>query len=395
MAKKTIEDINVTGKKVLVRVDFNVPLTEDGQVSDDKRIVAALPTIRYLLDHNAKVILCSHLGRPKGKPDPKFSLAPVGARLSELLPDTKIWFAEDTIGESAKTAIDDMKDGEIVLLENVRFYKEETDNDPAFAKALASLADIYVSDAFGTVHRAHASTAGVAAYLPAVAGYLIGKELGVMGKALENPERPFVAILGGAKVADKIGVITNLLNKCDSLIIGGGMAYTFLKAQGYEIGDSLLDAESIDLAKSLMQQAKDKGVNLLLPVDNVVADRFDADADHKVVKSTDIPAGWQGMDIGPETVALFSKTIVAARTVIWNGPMGVFEFPAFAEGTKKIAEACAACKGTTIIGGGDSASAVKKLGFADKMTHISTGGGASLEFLEGKVLPGVAVLNDK
>lgn len=395
MAKKTIEDINVTGKKVLVRVDFNVPLTEDGQVSDDKRIVAALPTIRYLLDHNAKVILCSHLGRPKGKPDPKFSLAPVGARLSELLPDTKIWFAEDTIGESAKTAIDDMKDGEIVLLENVRFYKEETDNDPAFAKALASLADIYVSDAFGTVHRAHASTAGVAAYLPAVAGYLIGKELGVMGKALENPERPFVAILGGAKVADKIGVITNLLNKCDSLIIGGGMAYTFLKAQGYEIGDSLLDAESIDLAKSLMQQAKDKGVNLLLPVDNVVADRFDADADHKVVKSTDIPAGWQGMDIGPETVKLFAKTIEAAKTVIWNGPMGVFEFPAFAEGTKQVAAACAECEGTTIIGGGDSASAVKKLGFASKMTHISTGGGASLEFLEGLELPGIACLQDK
>lgn len=395
MAKKTIEDINVTGKKVLVRVDFNVPLTEDGQVSDDKRIVAALPTIRYLLDHNAKVILCSHLGRPKGKPDPKFSLAPVGARLSELLPDTKIWFAEDTIGESAKTAIDDMKDGEIVLLENVRFYKEETDNDPAFAKALASLADIYVSDAFGTVHRAHASTAGVAAYLPAVAGYLIGKELGVMGKALENPERPFVAILGGAKVADKIGVITNLLNKCDSLIIGGGMAYTFLKAQGYEIGDSLLDAESIDLAKSLMQQAKDKGVNLLLPVDNVVADRFDADADHKVVKSTDIPAGWQGMDIGPETVKLFAKTIEAAKTVIWNGPMGVFEFPAFAEGTKQVAAACAECEGTTIIGGGDSASAVKKLGFASKMTHISTGGGASLEFLEGKALPGVVAADDK
>ena len=395
MAKKTIEDINVTGKKVLVRVDFNVPLTEDGQVSDDKRIVAALPTIRYLLDHKAKVILCSHLGRPKGKADPKYSLAPVARRLAELLPDTKIRFATDTIGESAKAAIAELQEGEIVLLENVRFHKEETDNDPAFAKALASLADIYVSDAFGTVHRAHASTAGVAAYLPAVAGFLIGKELGVMGAALEQPERPFVAILGGAKVADKIGVITNLLSKCDSLIIGGGMAYTFLKAKGYEIGDSLLDADSIDLAKSLMQQAADKGVNLLLPVDNVVADRFDADADHKVVKSSEIPAGWQGMDIGPETVALFSKVIIAAKTVIWNGPMGVFEFPAFAEGTKKIAEACAACEGTTIIGGGDSASAVKKLGFADKMTHISTGGGASLEFLEGKVLPGVAVLNDK
>ena len=395
MAKKTIEDINVTGKKVLVRVDFNVPLTEDGQVSDDKRIVAALPTIRYLLDHKAKVILCSHLGRPKGKADPKYSLAPVARRLAELLPDTKIRFATDTIGESAKAAIAELQEGEIVLLENVRFHKEETDNDPAFAKALASLADIYVSDAFGTVHRAHASTAGVAAYLPAVAGFLIGKELGVMGAALEQPERPFVAILGGAKVADKIGVITNLLSKCDSLIIGGGMAYTFLKAKGYEIGDSLLDADSIDLAKSLMQQAADKGVNLLLPVDNVVADRFDADADHKVVKSSEIPAGWQGMDIGPETVALFSKVIIAAKTVIWNGPMGVFEFPAFAEGTKKIAEACAACEGTTIIGGGDSASAVKKLGFADKMTHISTGGGASLEFLEGKELPGVAALNDK
>ena len=395
MAKKTIEDINVTGKKVLVRVDFNVPLTEDGQVSDDKRIVAALPTIRYLLDHKAKVILCSHLGRPKGKVDPKYSLAPVAKRLAELLPDTKIRFAKDTIGESANAAIAEMQEGEIVLLENVRFYKEETDNDPAFAKQLASLAEIYVSDAFGTVHRAHASTAGVAAYLPAVAGFLIGKELGVMGAALEHPERPFVAILGGAKVADKIGVITNLLSKCDSLIIGGGMAYTFLKAKGYEIGDSLLDADSIDLAKSLMQQAADKGVNLLLPVDNVVADRFDAEADHKVVKSSEIPAGWQGMDIGPETVKLFSETIVNAKTVIWNGPMGVFEFPAFAEGTKKVAEACAACQGTTIIGGGDSASAVKKLGFADKMTHISTGGGASLEFLEGKVLPGVAVLNDK
>ena len=366
MAKKTIEDVNVTGKRVLVRVDFNVPLTEDGRVADDKRIVAALPTIRYLLEHKAKVILCSHLGRPKGKADPKYSLAPVAARLATLLPETKIRFATDTIGESAHQAIDDMQPGEIVLLENVRFYKEETDNDPAFAKELASLAELYVSDAFGTVHRAHASTAGVAAYLPAVAGFLIGKELG-----------------------------SNLLEKVDTLIIGGGMAYTFLKAKGYEIGDSLLDADSVELAGSLMQQAKDRGVELLLPVDNVVADRFDAEAAHKVVKSSEIPAGWQGMDIGPETVALFSKVIIAAKTVIWNGPMGVFEFPAFAEGTKKIAEACAACEGTTIIGGGDSASAVKKLGFADKMTHISTGGGASLEFLEGKELPGVAVLNDK
>ena len=394
MAKKTIQDIDVSGKRVLVRVDFNVPLAEDGTVSDDKRIVAALPTIRYLLEHNAKVILCSHLGRPKGQVNPKYSLAPVGARLSELLPDTKIWFAEDTVGESAKTAIDDMKDGEIVLLENVRFYPEEEKNDPEFAKKLASLADIFVSDAFGTVHRAHASTAGVAAYLPAVAGFLIGKELGVMGEALDNPKRPFVAILGGAKVADKIGVIKNLLGKCDSLIIGGGMAYTFLKAQGYGIGTSLLDAESIDLAKDIMAEAKAKNVNFLLPIDTVVATEFDANAEHKVVPSTEIPDGWMGMDIGPKTAELFKKTIVEAATVVWNGPMGVFEFPAFAEGTKKVAEACAECAGTTIIGGGDSASAVKKLGFADKMTHISTGGGASLEFLEGKTLPGVAVLND-
>ena len=395
MAKKTIQDIDVSGKRVLVRVDFNVPLAEDGTVSDDKRIVAALPTIRYLLEHNAKVILCSHLGRPKGQVNPKYSLAPVGARLSELLPDTKIWFAEDTVGESAKTAIDDMKDGEIVLLENVRFYPEEEKNDPEFAKKLASLADIFVSDAFGTVHRAHASTAGVAAYLPAVAGFLIGKELGVMGEALDNPKRPFVAILGGAKVADKIGVIKNLLGKCDSLIIGGGMAYTFLKAQGYGIGTSLLDAGSIDLAKDIMAEAKAKNVNFLLPIDTVVATEFDANAEHKVVPSTEIPDGWMGMDIGPKTAELFKKTIVEAATVVWNGPMGVFEFPAFAEGTKKVAEACAECTGTTIIGGGDSASAVKKLGFADKMTHISTGGGASLEFLEGKTLPGVAVLNDK
>ncbi|MDD7139465.1 MAG: phosphoglycerate kinase [Clostridium sp.] len=395
MAKKTIQDIDVSGKRVLVRVDFNVPLAEDGTVSDDKRIVAALPTIRYLLEHNAKVILCSHLGRPKGQVNPKYSLAPVGARLSELLPDTKIWFAEDTVGESAKTAIDDMKDGEIVLLENVRFYPEEEKNDPEFAKKLASLADIFVSDAFGTVHRAHASTAGVAAYLPAVAGFLIGKELGVMGEALDNPKRPFVAILGGAKVADKIGVIKNLLGKCDSLIIGGGMAYTFLKAQGYGIGTSLLDAGSIDLAKDIMAEAKAKNVNFLLPIDTVVATEFDANAEHKVVPSTEIPDGWMGMDIGPKTAELFKKTIVEAATVVWNGPMGVFEFPAFAEGTKKVAEACAECAGTTIIGGGDSASAVKKLGFADKMTHISTGGGASLEFLEGKTLPGVAVLNDK
>lgn len=394
MAKQTIEDVTVTGKRVLVRVDFNVPLTEDGKVADDKRIVAALPTILYLLDHKAKVILCSHLGRPKGV-TPEFSLAPVGERLSELLPDVRIWMADDVIGESAKTAVADMKDGEIVLLENVRFHPEEEKNDPAFAKELASLADLYVSDAFGTVHRAHASTAGVAAYLPAVAGFLIGKELGIMGKALDDPERPFVAILGGAKVADKIGVITNLLEKCDSLIIGGGMAYTFFKAMGYEIGTSLLDAESLDLARDLMAKAKARGVNLLLPVDNVVAKEYKADAEHMVTDSEHIPAGWMGLDIGPKTAELFRKVILEAKTVIWNGPMGVFEMPAFAEGTRAVAAACAECKGTTIIGGGDSASAVKKLGFAKQMTHISTGGGASLEFLEGKVLPGVAVLNDK
>lgn len=395
MAKKTIQDIDVTGKRVLVRVDFNVPLTDDGKVADDKRIAAALPTIQYLLDHKAKVILCSHLGRPKGGFDPKFSMVPVGQRLSELLPDVRVWMADDVIGDSARSAVADMKEGEIVMLENVRFHPEEEANDPAFAKELASLADIYVSDAFGTVHRAHASTAGVAAYLPAVAGFLIGKELGIMGKALEDPERPFVAILGGAKVADKIGVITNLLEKCDSLIIGGGMAYTFFKAMGYEIGTSLLDADSIGLAKDLMAKAKARGVQLLLPVDNVIATAYSADAEHKVVDSDKIPAGWMGLDIGPKSVALFGEAIKAAKTVIWNGPMGVFEFPAFAEGTKGVAAACAECKGTTIIGGGDSASAVKKLGYASKMTHISTGGGASLEFLEGKILPGVAVLNDK
>lgn len=395
MAKKTIQDIDVKGKRVLVRVDFNVPLDAEGNVTDDKRIVAALPSIKYLLEQGAKVILCSHLGRPKGKVDPQYSLRPVAGKLASHLPGVKVVFAEDTIGESANAAIAAMQDGEVVLLENVRFHKEETDNDPEFSRKLASLADIFVSDAFGTVHRAHASTAGVAAYLPAVAGFLIGKELSIMGEALDNPARPFVAILGGAKVADKIGVITNLLNKCDSLIIGGGMMFTFYKAMGYEIGSSLLDAESIDLARDLMKQAKEKGVNLLLPVDTVVATAFAADAEHKTVKADAIPEGWMGLDIGPESAKLFAETIRAAKTVIWNGPMGVFEFPAFAEGTKAVAQACADCDGTTIIGGGDSASAVKKLGFAAKMTHISTGGGASLEFLEGKELPGVAALNDK
>ena len=393
--KKTVKDVDVRSRRVLVRVDYNVPLDTNGNVSDDKRITASLPTINYLLKQGARIILCSHLGRPKGEVKKEFSLAPVAKRLKELLPNVNIYFASDCIGEEAQQKAAALKDGEILLLENLRFHKEEEKNDPEFAKKLASLAEIYVSDAFGTVHRAHASTAGVAAYLPAVAGFLIGKELSIMGGALENPERPFVAILGGAKVADKIGVITNLLNKCDTLLIGGGMAYTFFKAMGYEIGDSLLDAESIDLAKQLMETAKEKGVKLLLPVDTVVAKAFAADAEHMTVASNAIPAGWQGLDIGEKTRKLFAAEIKNAKTVIWNGPMGVFEFPEFAKGTEAVAKACAECGGTTIIGGGDSASAVKKLGYADKMTHISTGGGASLEFLEGKVLPGVAALNDK
>ena len=393
--KKTVKDVDVRSRRVLVRVDYNVPLDAQGNVSDDKRITASLPTINYLLEQGARIILCSHLGRPKGEVKKEFSLAPVAKRLKELLPNVNIYFASDCIGEEAERKAAALKDGEILLLENLRFHKEEEKNDPEFAKKLASLAEIYVSDAFGTVHRAHASTAGVAAYLPAVAGFLIGKELSIMGGALENPERPFVAILGGAKVADKIGVITNLLNKCDTLLIGGGMAYTFFKAMGYEIGDSLLDAESIDLAKQLMETAKEKGVKLLLPVDTVVAKAFAADVEHMTVASNAIPAGWQGLDIGEKTRELFAAEIKNANTVIWNGPMGVFEFPEFAKGTEAVAKACAECGGTTIIGGGDSASAVKKLGYADKMTHISTGGGASLEFLEGKVLPGVAALNDK
>ena len=393
--KKTVKDVDVRSKRVLVRVDYNVPLDANGNVSDDKRITASLPTINYLLEQGARIILCSHLGRPKGEVKKEFSLAPVAKRLKELLPNVNIYFASDCIGEEAERKAAALKDGEILLLENLRFHKEEEKNDPEFAKKLASLAEIYVSDAFGTVHRAHASTAGVAAYLPAVASFLIGKELSIMGGALENPERPFVAILGGAKVADKIGVITNLLNKCDTLLIGGGMAYTFFKAMGYEIGDSLLDAESIDLAKQLMETAKEKGVKLLLPVDTVVAKAFAADAEHMIVSANAIPAGWQGLDIGEKTRELFAAEIKNAKTVIWNGPMGVFEFPEFAKGTEAVAKACAECGGTTIIGGGDSASAVKKLGYADKMTHISTGGGASLEFLEGKVLPGVAALNDK
>ncbi|MDR0841488.1 MAG: phosphoglycerate kinase [Christensenellaceae bacterium] len=395
MAKMTVQDVDVKGKRVLVRVDYNVPLSEGGEVSDDKRIVASLPTVNYLLEQGAKVILCSHLGRPNGEPNPAFSLQPVAKRLAALLPGVRIGFSSDCIGAEAAQKAAALQGGEILLLENLRYHKEEEKNDPAFAKELASLAELYVSDAFGTVHRAHASTAGVAAYLPAVAGFLIGKELSIMGEALENPQRPFVAILGGAKVADKIGVIQNLLQKCDSLIIGGGMAYTFIKAQGYGIGSSMLDAENVGLAKNLMEEAEQRGVKLLLPTDTVVATAFAADAEYKTVPCDAIPEGWLGLDIGEESAKLFAQEIRNAKTVIWNGPMGVFEFPAFAKGTAAVAEACAHCQGTTIVGGGDSASAVKKLGYAQQITHISTGGGASLEFLEGKILPGVAALNDK
>lgn len=396
MAKLTVRDIPVKSKRVLVRVDFNVPLNDELEITDDKRIVAALPTIKYLLENGARVILCSHLGRPKGVGyEEKFSLAPVARRLKELLPDTNVMFASDVIGEDARKKASELKDGEVLLLENVRFHKEETANDDEFAHKLADLAEIYVSDAFGTVHRAHASTAGVAKYLPSVCGFLIEKELSFLNGALESPERPFVAILGGAKVGDKIGVIKNLLDKCDTLLIGGGMAYTFFKAKGYNVGDSLLDEERVGLAKELMEEAERRHVKLLLPVDTVVAKAFTADAEHKTVACDAIEDGWQGLDIGEKTRELFAKEIEKAKTVVWNGPMGVFEFPAFAKGTEAVAQACANCGGTTVIGGGDSASAVKKLGLSGKMTHISTGGGASLELLEGKVLPGIAALNDK
>ena len=391
--KKTIEDIDVSGKRVLVRCDFNVP-TADGKITDDKRIRESLPTIRYLLDHNAKVILCSHMGRPKGEFNMKFSLAPVAARLSELL-GKEVKMASDVIGESAKKLASEVKEGEAVLLENVRFHKEETKNDPAFAKALSEMADLFVNDAFGTAHRAHASTTGVADYLPAVCGYLIQKEIAVMGGALNDPKRPFVAILGGAKVSDKIGVITNLLNKCDTIIIGGGMAYTFMKALGHSIGASLCEEDKIDLAKDLMKQAEEKGVQFLIPVDNIAGDKFDANCQSQLVNSDEIPDGWMGMDIGPKTRELFADAIKSAGTVVWNGPMGVFEFKQFAEGTIAVATAVADSGAISIIGGGDSAAAVEQLGYADKMTHISTGGGASLEFLEGLELPGIACLLDK
>ncbi len=396
MNKKTIRDVNVEGKRVFVRCDFNVPLDENGKITDENRIQGALPTIKYLLDHGAKVVLASHLGRPKNGPEAKFSLKPVAERLNQLL-GGKVTMANDVIGEDAQKKVAALKNGEAVLLENVRFHKEEEKNDPEFAKKLASFADIFVNDAFGTAHRAHASTEGISHFVKtSVAGFLIEKELEVMGGALADPKRPFVAILGGAKVSDKIGVINNLLEKVDKLLIGGAMAYTFIVAKGGKVGMSKLEADKVDLAKELLEKAKAKGVELYLPVDTVIAQEFKADAESKVCETMAIPDGWEGLDIGPKTAELFAGVIKTAKTVIWNGPMGVFEFPKFAVGTKAVAQALADNpQAITIIGGGDSAAAIEQLGYADKVTHISTGGGASLEFLEGKVLPGIACLNDK
>ena len=391
MNKKTIKDIELTGKKVLVRCDFNVPMDENQKITDNTRIVAAMPTIKYLLEKNCAIILCSHLGRPKGEFKPEFSLAPVAKELSKLL-DKEVIMAKDVVGEDANEKAKNLQQGQILLLENVRFHREETDNEPEFAKKLANMAEIYVSDAFGAVHRAHASTAGVAQYLPAVSGLLIEKELKFLGNAVTNPERPFVAILGGAKVSDKIGVIDSLLEKVDTLIIGGGMAYTFFKAQGYEVGNSLCELDKLDLAKELMEKAKAKGVKLMLPVDTKVGKEFKPDTESKTVDWTEIPADWEGFDIGEKSIEMFSEEIKKAKTVVWNGPLGLFEFEQFAIGTNSIANLLANIDATTIIGGGDSAAAVKKAGLGDKMTHISTGGGASLEFLEGKKLPGIECL---
>lgn len=392
--KKSIMDIDVAGKKVIVRVDFNVPLDENLKITDDKRIVGALPTIKYLMEKGAKTILVSHLGRPKNGPEDKFSMKPTATRLAELLGKTVV-MASDVIGPDAKEKAASLKAGEVLILENVRFHKEEEKNDATFAKELSTLAEVFVNDAFGTAHRAHASTAGLADYLPAVCGLLIQKEIDIMGKALSNPDRPFVAILGGAKVSDKIGVIENLLEKVDALIIGGGMAYTFLKAKGYGIGGSICENDKVELAKSLMEKAEKKGIKLLLPVENVVATEFKNDTERKTVASDSIEDGWSGMDIGPKSIELFCEEIKKAKTVIWNGPMGVFEFANFANGTREVARAVAESGAISIIGGGDSAAAIEQLGFADQVTHISTGGGASLEFLEGIVLPGIACLLDK
>lgn len=393
--KKSVEDLDVKGKRVLVRCDFNVPL-KDGEITNDKRIVAALPTIKYLMEQGAKVILCSHLGRPKGEYKPEFSLAPVAKRLSEYLGvDVPLAEDENVVGENAKKMAADLQDGQVMLLENVRYRAEETKNEENFSKELASLADLFVNDAFGTAHRAHCSTTGVASYLPAACGYLIQKEIRFMGGALANPKRPLVAILGGAKVSDKIGVISNLIDKCDTIIIGGGMAYTFMKYLGHNIGTSLLEADWVDKAGEMMQTAKDKGVKFLIPIDNRCGKEYKEDTEVLVCKSDDIPDGWMGLDIGPKTEKLFADAIDGAGTVIWNGPMGVSEWDNFASGTIAVAKAIADSGAISIIGGGDSVAAVTKLGFADQMSHISTGGGASLEFLEGKELPGIAALQDK
>lgn len=388
--KKTVEDVDVKGKRVLVRVDFNVPI-QDGQVTDDTRIQAAIPTIKYLIDHNAAVILCSHLGRPKGAPDPKYSLQPTADRLSKLLAKP-VQFVDDVIGPEAQKAARSLKAGEILVLQNTRFVAGENKNDPDTAKALAEMADLYVNDAFGSAHRAHASTEGVAKFIPGVAGFLLQKEIRYLGQAIADPERPFVAILGGAKIVDKIGVIRNLLTKADTILIGGGMANTFFWAQGYPVGDSLVDEEALATAKEILGEAGNK---MRLPVDVVIADRFEDDAHTRVIQVGPIPDGWRILDVGPETIENYARVIKDARTVVWNGPMGVFEFPNFAKGTFGVAEAVAECPGTTIVGGGDSVAAINQSGLADKITHISTGGGASLEMLEGIVLPGYAALQDK
>ncbi len=388
--KKSITDVDVRGKRVLVRVDYNVPI-KDGKVGDDTRIRAAMPTLEYLLQNGAAVILCSHLGRPKGGPDPKYSLRPVAVHLSGLL-GKPVQFAEDCIGPAAEAAARALKPGQVLLLENTRFHPEEEKNDPEMARQLAALAEVYVNDAFGSAHRAHASTEGVAHYLPGVAGFLLEKEIRYLGQAISDPKRPFIAILGGAKISDKIGVIRNLLSRADTVLIGGGMANTFFKAQGYPVGDSLVEDEALDTARQLVQEG---GARLRLPVDVVIGDKFAADAQKKVMPMGPVPEGWRILDIGPETIAAYAKTVSGAGTVVWNGPMGVFEFPAFAEGTFGLAKAVANSKATTIVGGGDSVAAIQESGLADKITHISTGGGASLEMLEGLVLPGVAALQDK
>ena len=389
-AKKTIRDIDPKGKRVLVRVDFNVPI-KDGKVGDDTRIRAALPTLQYLLEHGAALILCSHLGRPKDAPDPQFSLRPVAGYLGKLL-DKPVSFAEDCIGPKAESAAKALKPGEVVLLENTRFHPGEKKNDPEMARQLASLADVFVNDAFGSAHRAHASTVGVANFLPAVAGFLMEKEIQYLGQAIANPEKPFIAVLGGAKISDKIGVIKNLLTKADAILIGGGMANTFFKAQGYPLGDSLVEEEVLDTARELLEQGK---THLRLPVDVVIADKFDADAKYKTMPMGQIPDGWRILDIGPDTVESFAKVIKGAKTVVWNGPMGVFEFPEFAKGTFGVAKALAESDAVSIVGGGDSVAAIQQSGVVSKITHISTGGGASLEMLEGLTLPGVAALQDK